>query len=124
MLWQSPGSEEDTEATQSGLTPPSRVPTFSSFTWQIPIVHLKLARVCDTGCRWLIGQTEGEGRTCEPPHSYSVPLPNRGSRRPASVDPLCPLSHICANCVLLLLQGAGQGHLPHPLGSRMETDGR
>lgn len=51
---------------------PSRVPTFSSFTRQIPIVHLKLARVCDTGCRWLIGQTDGEGRTCEPPHSYSV----------------------------------------------------
>lgn len=54
---------------------------------------------------------------------FRRPLPNRGSRRPASVDPLCPVSHICANCVLLLL-GAGQGHLPHPPGSCIETNGR
>lgn len=38
---------------------------------------------------------------------FRRPLPNRGSRRPASVDPLCPVSHICANYVLLLL-GAGK----------------
>lgn len=59
---------------QSDMThaTPSRVSTFSSLTRQIQIVHLKLARVCDTGCRWPIGQTDGEGRTCEPPHSYSV----------------------------------------------------
>lgn len=53
---------------------------------------------------------------------FRRPLPNRGSRRPASVDPLCPVSHICANCVLLLL-GAGQGHLPHPPGSCMADKG-